>query len=148
MKNKRSGFLLIAIILAIGVAVIIFNKEGDISKVCFGDFCFVVEIADSDEERRMGLMYRENLDENNGMLFIFEDAGNYPFWMKNTLIPLDIIWIDGSGMVVDIKTAVPCLADPCPSILHDGTAKYVLEINGGKAREFGIAIDEKAQLLI
>jgi uncharacterized membrane protein (UPF0127 family) len=74
-------------------------------------------------------MFVEKMPEDEGMLFIFEQAGNYPFWMMNTLIPLDILWLDGNGTIQDIITAEPCKQNPCPT--YGGTTKslYVLEIN-------------------
>lgn len=60
-------------------------------------------------------MYRQELPELSGMLFVFEQAGQYNFWMKNTLIPLDMIWINDQNKIIDIKQATPCTADPCPT---------------------------------
>jgi uncharacterized membrane protein (UPF0127 family) len=60
-------------------------------------------------------MFRTEMGEDNGMLFIFNKEEIYAFWMKNTLIPLDMVWIDSNNTIVDIQTAVPCEADPCPT---------------------------------
>ena len=89
-----------------------------------------VEIADALEERRIGLMNREFLDENSGMLFIFEDSKPRTFLMKNTLIPLDMIFIDENFNIVDIKHAKPCKQDPCVLYISSQPAQYVLEVNG------------------
>jgi uncharacterized protein len=142
MKRQIIALL---IALAIGLVIFFLINEDDGSKVCFDDNCFVVEVVDTQAEREKGLMYRESLDRKAGMLFIFEEEGNYPFWMKNTLIPLDIIWIGSDGIVVDIKTAVPCESDPCPITGHEGAALYVLEINAGLANELGIEIGQIAK---
>lgn len=76
-------------------------------------------------------MYRENLGENDGMLFIFPTADySHYFWMKNTLIPLDMIRIDDQFKVVSILTAQPCTADPCTIYNPNASSTYVLEING------------------
>ena len=72
-------------------------------------------------------MYRESMSEMSGMLFVFEIADIYDFRMKNTLIPLDMLWIDENFNVVKIHTAEPCTADPCPIYQPGKTAKYVLE---------------------
>ena len=119
----------------------------DKPRVCFGENCFNVEIVDTPAEREIGLMNRESLDLDSGMLFIFESEGYYPFWMKNTLIPLDIIWIDNNNFIIDIKTAVPCLADPCPIISPSGDALYVLEVNGGIASEKGIIVGMQTEFI-
>lgn len=137
--------ILLIIALFVGLTVFFLNKEDGVNKVCFDEDCFVVEVVDDDEKRQKGLMFREELDENAGMLFIFENEGNYPFWMKNTLIPLDMLWIDSSGKIVDIKEADPCESDPCDVIYHSGSAKYVLEINKGLSAALGIEIGEIAE---
>jgi len=74
-------------------------------------------------------MNRVVLPQNAGMLFIFDTLGSYGFWMKNTLIPLDIIRLDQDFVVVDTTTMIPCTADPCPVYNHSGLAMYALEIN-------------------
>jgi len=140
-------------ILVVGIVIILFvaylygiNKTKE-PLVCFEDSCFNVEVVDTLSEREAGLMYRENLDKDSGMLFIFDEEGNYPFWMKNTLIPLDMIWIGGNKTVVDVKSAVPCLAEPCPVIYPGGDALYVLEINGGLSSLNGIAAGKMAEFI-
>ena len=97
--------------------------------VKIGERLFEVEIADEHKERRQGIMFRESLAKNAGMLFVFEKESMYPFWMKNTLIPLTMIWIAEDFTIVDIKNAVPCEKDPCPNYPPSGKAKYVLEVN-------------------
>jgi len=118
--------------------------------VCFENDCFSVEIADNSEEMSRGLMFREKMDADKGMLFIFEKEGEYPFWMKNTLIPLDIIWINENKEVVLItENAQPCQKDHfCPSFKPSETAKYVLEINGGISEKIGLKIGDKANFLV
>ena len=88
-------------------------------------------------------MFRESLEDNRGMLFIYDFDGEYNFWMKNTLIPLDIIWINSEKEVVYIEySAQPC-QEICESINPGKDAKYILEINGGKANEIGLEIGDK-----
>ena len=97
-----------------------------------------------------GLMFREKMDADKGMLFIFEKEGEYPFWMKNTLIPLDIIWINEDKEVVFIsENAQPCNEEySCSSINPGNNAKYVLEINGGISEKIGLKIGDKANFLV
>lgn len=100
---------------------------------------FEVEIADTPAEHEKGLMYRDYLAEDRAMLFIFEKPGLLSFWMKNTLIPLDIIYISQDKKVVSIiAKAQPCPKDPCPGYSSQGLAQYVLEINGGLTKKLGI----------
>jgi len=97
---------------------------------------FSVEIADDEAEREKGLMYRDRMAEDHGMLFLFPDVRERAFWMKNTHIPLDIIYISRSGEVISIqKNATPMNETPLNSY---GAAAAVLEINGGLADRLGI----------
>ena len=105
-----------------------------------------VEIADDNSERMQGLMFRKDLDENSGMLFVFDNDGYYPFWMKNTLIPLDIIFIGKDMEIVDIKNAQPCNEYPCTSYKSSKPAKYVLEVNYGFAAKNNIKVGNKVIL--
>lgn len=89
-----------------------------------------VQIADDNNERARGLMFAESLDENAGMFFVFEKEVYQTFWMKNTLIPLDMIFIDEELKIADIKYATPCSQDPCALYKSKAPAKYVLEVNG------------------
>lgn len=113
------------------------NQNNKNPKVCVENNCFYVEIADDSIERSGGLMYRTELGAKEGMIFLFESEEEYGFWMKNTLIPLDIIFIDSNLTITEIyKNVMPCKQINCPS--YNGKGKYVLEINSGKAEELGI----------
>jgi len=91
-----------------------------------------VEIADELQEQIKGLMFRENLDWNDGMFFVYENEKNQSFWMKNTLIPLDMLFIDTNFKIIDIKENVqPCITESCPTYPSKFPAKYVLEVNAG-----------------
>ncbi len=118
-------------------------KLGAQSQVCFKEHCFLVELAKTEEARAKGLMFRKSLDKNKGMLFIFNQEGIYPFWMKNTLIPLDIIWLSKDSKVVFInKSAQPCVESSCPEINPEVNAQYVLEINAGVSDEIGLNVGD------
>lgn len=117
------------------------------SRVCFQDHCFNVEIAVTPKQRSTGLMFREKLDSQRGMLFVFDEVGKHSFWMKSTLIPLDIIWINESSEVVFIsENAQPCKESPCPTIEPTENAKYVLEVNGGISKEIGLAVGNRLNI--
>ncbi len=108
-----------------------------------------VEIADTPATRQMGLMFRENLLPSEGMVFIFDEPGYFPFWMKNTLIPLDMLWLDAEGRVVSIAQSVPpCEADPCPSYPPDpgSTATYVVEVVAGFAKQHAVSRGDVLEL--
>lgn len=122
-------------------------NEGLNPQVCYKDYCFNVELAQNNAERTNGLARRGFLKENEGMLFVFEREGNYPFWMKNTLIPLDIIWISQNNKIVFVsENNLPCGDSDCPLINPAELAKYVLEINAGMAEKIGIKIGERVVL--
>ena len=119
----------------------------DKNEACINNTCFEIEIRDTKEERAKGLMNIEELDEKKGMLFVFDDSSIYSFWMKNTLIELDIIWINENLEIVWIaKNVNPCEEDPCPSYNPQENAKYVLEINAGLSEKYGVKIDDKVEL--
>ncbi len=139
MKTK---LLLSALALLFLLACVPAQIKRSAPMVCFREHCFEVEIADDPYERAKGLMFRESLGDGKGMLFMFDEENIYPFWMKNTNIPLDIIWIYGNGSIGFIeKNAQPC-RDECKNIVPQAKAKYVLEINAGLAEQFDLAIGE------
>ncbi len=95
-----------------------------------------IEIADNDFERQTGLMYRKQMDNNKGMLFVFDKSEIKSFYMKNTYISLDIIYIDANNTIINIvKNAEPLNET---SLFSDAPAKYVLEINAGLSGIWGI----------
>ena len=100
---------------------------------------YTVEVARTPEEQAQGLMYRESLPARAGMIFLFTDGGSHNFWMKNTMIPLDILWIDGQGKVIFVSANTPpCKSDPCPSYGPKAPAPTVLELGGGMAAKEGL----------
>jgi uncharacterized protein len=96
------------------------------------DVTINVEYATTAVELAQGLMFRNSLNASSGMLFVFDDESIRTFWMKNTLIPLDMIFISSNLTIVDIvKNAQPCAQDPCQLYESKLPARYVLEVNGG-----------------
>jgi len=102
------------------------------------EFTFNVEVPQTAEGFRTGLMFRESLDDDKGMLFAFDDSAPRSFWMKNTLIPLDIIFIDENFVIRKIHNAVPCEGEPCQVYTSDMPIKYVLELIGNLTIENNI----------
>jgi uncharacterized membrane protein (UPF0127 family) len=108
-----------------------------------------VEIADDPFEWADGLMFRESLAPDAGMLFVFGDERVRSFWMKNTLIPLDMLFVAADLTIVDIvEGAVPCEADPCPLYTSGAPAQWALEVNGGFVQDHGIRIGDAVVLAV
>ncbi len=110
-------------------------------------FIIEAEVAGSPLERDRGLMRRRQLPRYAGMLFVFEDEGMRSFWMKNTLIPLDIIFVSQDLKIVHIaQYATPCEQSPCEKYDSIYPAKYVLEINGGLSKQIGLVPGDYIEL--
>lgn len=120
-------------------------------RVIFPDgFVVSVEIAANDELRAQGLMWRDQLRPGTGMLFLFNEDEEHSFWMKNTLIPLDMVWIDKERRVTGVQYNVPpCKVQNCPSYSPGAgvLSRYVLEVAGGVAQEHGIKAGDRLQFV-
>lgn len=106
------------------------------------------EIADTSKKRAEGLMYRDHLARDRGMLFTFEQAQAWTFWMKNTRIPLDIIWLNEKKQIIHIARNVPICTrtdDSCPQYQPNDPAVYVLELGGGEAERLKLEKGTKLQ---
>jgi uncharacterized protein len=104
-----------------------------------------VEVADNVFERARGLMYRKALGVNRGMLFVYPEEQRLSFWMKNTLIPLSIAYIDSKRRIVDIQDMKP-LDDEPPSYVSADPAQYALEVNRGFFEEWGVKVGDRVEL--
>ena len=102
---------------------------------------YLVEVADDDAERSRGLMFRDSLAADHGMLFVHERDEPQAYWMKNTKIALDILYFDAARKLVSVQKRVPpCSAgDRCPPYPSEGNVRYVLELNAGEADAMGLA---------
>lgn len=130
------GFFLCWLLIACATPSVVFDNAEK----------FNVEIAKTIEQKEQGLMYRTSLAEDQGMLFVFDDVVSRSFWMKNTLISLDMIFLGENQTVVEIKENVPpCKTDPC-GIYTSVPAKSVLEIGGGLARKKQVHVGSIASL--
>ena len=124
---------------------ITFKKEGELSLFkaetdsLIADFN--IEIADDEYETQTGLMNRKSMQDSNAMLFIFPDMQMRAFYMKNTLIPLDIIYLDNNNTIVSIQENAKPLDEA--SLPSGSPAQYVLEINGGLSKQLGIEIGDR-----
>lgn len=140
MKKILKIFLVFLLIFLIGCA-------RDFSQISIDNGKRIIkidaEIADDNEERTKGLMFREKLNQNEGMFFVFGEESYETFWMKNTLIPLDIVFIDENFRIVDVKFAVPCRQEQCALYASSKPVKYVLEVNGNFTARNEIKIGDK-----
>jgi uncharacterized membrane protein (UPF0127 family) len=137
----------LALVLIFWLFLISARAADNPKKICFKDSCVLIEISDTEVSRARGLMFRDFLAQDSGMLFVFPSEDIYSFWMKNTLIDLDMIWLNKDLRVVDIKTFVPACKNPeCPSYTPKANAKFVLELNAGLADFYKIKINDKAYL--
>ncbi len=119
----------------------IYNKENVVVQV-------EAEIADTPEERMRGLMFRKSLGQKEGMFFVFPQEGFKGFWMKNTYIPLDIIFISEDLKVSSIvKDARPCKGDHCRTYKSEYPVKYALEVNSRFADQYGIIEGMRIEIL-
>lgn len=119
----------------------------DTAKITVGAAAFQVEIARSAEERGRGLMFRQEMALDQGMLFI-QPIGPAAFWMKNTYIPLDLLYFDADGYLLQIQANTPpCSTAPCPIYSSAAaTVRYILEINAGEAARRGIQPGDRLRL--
>lgn len=113
-----------------------------------GNERIAVEVADDDAERSRGLMFRDTLEQGRGMLFLHESEGSLAYWMKNTRIPLDILYFDRNFRLVSQQRDVPpcSLGDRCPPYPSDAPAQYVLELAAGEAERLGLKDGEQLRV--
>ncbi|MCE7028429.1 DUF192 domain-containing protein [Jiella avicenniae] len=147
MKPKKLFAGLAAAIVAVLAAGYLAFAAGDLSKAVLhtkgGERKIMVELALTPEQREVGLMNRSQMPQDQGMLFRFDETRNVAMWMKNTLIPLDMLFMDESGEIVTIKTNAQPLS---LAIIPSGQpVRYVLELNGGAAARYGVSIGDRLE---
>lgn len=127
-------WILLLVLLVSGCA------SGQGTWVELGGRRYTVEVADNDAERERGLMFRDALPDDRGMLFLHDREEPLAYWMKNTRIALDILYFDtGRRLVAQQRDVPPCtLGDACPPYPSDVPARYVLELNAGQAEQLGL----------
>jgi uncharacterized membrane protein (UPF0127 family) len=153
-KKSLAGAILVLLLIACGAApkasVTPATTPGPVGPraVLPSGRTYSLEVVRTPEEQAQGLMFRESLPEKTGMLFPFKDKGIHHFWMKNTMIPLDMVWMDAGGKVIFVSADTPpCKADPCPSYGPDVPAASVLEIAGGMAKKESVTVGSSLKLL-
>ncbi len=136
---KLRSMLLIAVLLLAGCP-----REQPLGEVELGGQRFQVEIVEDDAAREQGLMHRETMAADHGMLFIWPEEAPRAFWMKNTLLALDILYFDSRMRLVDLHTDVqPCRSERCPTYPSARPARYVVELNAGTAEELGMKLGDR-----
>jgi len=145
MKRKNLIFIILILLIFFISVYVFLNYQNENPRVCIEENCFEVEIAETLVEKSKGLMFREFLGEDKGMLFVYNQEGVYNFWMKNTLIPLDIIWINSDKKIVYIKNGAQPCGEICESLNPQENAKFILEINGGIVGKLNISIGDSVK---
>ena len=142
--QKRLGVFLAVLVLLVSC-----RKAVAQDRVCFPGACYQVELALTPEIRQRGLQHRVQMAPDKGMLFVFPVASAYGFWMKETLLPLDIIWMDQNRRIVHIEEHVPpCEIQPCPVYEPLEPALYVLEVNSGQVAQQRLKTGMTAEFFI
>ena len=107
------------------------------------------ELVNTEADRQRGLMFREGINPDQGMLFVFEKEDIHAFWMKNMKFPIDILWLDKNKRIVHIeKNVPPCSEEPCPSYPPGLPAVYVLELKAGSVQGHGLKIYDRIDFII
>jgi uncharacterized membrane protein (UPF0127 family) len=152
-EAKRSGRSVASCILLIFLLITSRSagaQEKDVVRIYFPSGEFVVaELALSGEQRAKGLMFRDDIAANRGMLFIFEDEAIHSFWMRNVKFPIDILWLDREKRIVHMaKQVPPCKRDPCPTYSPVRPSVYVLELRAGRSEQLGIRIGDRIEFRV
>lgn len=137
-------------IRALAVGVYVAAAAGSAVAVLPSGTAFQLEVAADAESRARGYMYRDSVGPREGMLFVLEEDGRWPFWMKNCRVELDIVWLDSELRVVDIAHGqVPCPDDgECPWIRPMRPARFVIEFAGGTAEAERLRLGDRIAILM
>lgn len=125
LKNRALATVFILIIGSVSVAI----ASPGMIEIRLGQASYQVEIALTPVQRRKGLMHRDQLASNEGMLLVYAQSGDHRVWMKNMRIPLRVLWIDDRFTVLSVQRLDPCQASPCPVFSAPLPARYILELS-------------------
>ena len=141
LRSAVAAARLALVLLLLGITSACSADNRGVLHTAKGDFAFSLEIADTEAQREKGLMFRTSLAPDAGMLFDYHKEQQASFWMQNTLIPLDMVFIGADGIVKTIHVnARPMDTTPIPS---EVPIRFVLEIAGGRAEEIGLKVGDK-----
>jgi uncharacterized membrane protein (UPF0127 family) len=142
---KQTFLVLLTVVLLVPLIGACQRNSAVSSQVCINSHCVEVEVVSTDAQRQRGLQFRQSLPENSGMLFVFDQSQVHRFWMKDTFIPLDMIWLDAAQNIIHIETHVPpCTADPCPVYGVEKASLFVLEVNAGVSDHYQWSVGQRA----
>jgi len=143
MKKITTGWVILGMLVLIGLYAWFVLRGGSEPShfiLTFPDGTRVVaETAHSDAERLLGLIFKEKLPENMGMLFIFDEPDQHRLWTKNVRFPIDLIWLDSNRRIIGFEeNLLPCRQDTCPTYMPKQQALYALEIPTGFVKRHGL----------
>ncbi|MBC8210489.1 MAG: DUF192 domain-containing protein [Gammaproteobacteria bacterium] len=132
--TKFSLLILLFLVANIAVAELVFPRQ----TLQLNKRAFQLELADTNQRRSEGLMHRRSLADEAGMLFLYQRPGDYRIWMKNTLIPLLVIWLDAEARIIDLQMLEPCRVQNCPVYGPQQTSQFILELHPVHRTHFSI----------
>ena len=164
MRKEGEGFNYGYLLLGLGtliVFILIFSfdsskysedhtvdKDYKDGKICFKQNCFDTEVVNTEIRRQRGLSFEDNMALDKGMLFIFDEEGQHPMWMKDMNFPLDMVWINDDSKIVAISAEVqPCGEGVCSTFSNSDPARYVLELNSGIVKELGLKLGDSVEII-
>ncbi|MCX7973624.1 MAG: DUF192 domain-containing protein [Candidatus Aminicenantes bacterium] len=147
MKTKNIGFIIYGLFVFFMSTT--FSETKFIQITLPNGFKVMAELAITEDQRQLGLMFREKMREDQGMLFIFEEEDYYSFWMKNMRFSLDMLWLDSQRRIVHIEENVPpCSSEDCPSYGPALPARYVLELVSGSVKKHKLKLGDRLDFIL
>lgn len=143
---KNIFLIIIFFFIFLGIYILYWPIPLSKKEVIIKNKKFTLEIAKTISQKTKGLSSRTSLCDNCGMIFVYKNEGFYPFWMKDTLIPLDMIWINNNNEIVSVYTAIPEINKPLTQLTiyrNNKPAKNIIELNAGEADKLGLKIGDK-----
>lgn len=139
--------IVLGVLVAVGCGVfsIITNMNQQRVSIAIGKANLRAEVADTDELRTKGLSGRQELEENQAMLFVFDNNAQHSIWMKDMRIPIDVIWLDEKKKVVHVEHDVWPDSEPHETYVPPKPARYIIEVTAGEAKKAGIKVGALAQ---
>jgi len=150
MNIKPKSSVMIVLLLAVSLFLLLFTCNTAVSKTqktVISNKTLMLEIADTDDSRAKGLMFRNDLPENKGMLFVFPYKRATNFWMKNMRFNLDMIFLDKNKIVKILKDIPYCRSEPCSIYSSDYSVDSVIEVKSGFCDKNGVTIGTKITYL-